>query len=35
MILMNDIDHLDRTENQAILRLVKVDADFEHWNEPR
>jgi hypothetical protein len=30
VILMDDIDRLDKTEIQAIFRLVKVAADFEH-----
>jgi KAP family P-loop domain len=30
VILMDDIDRLDKSEIQAIFRLVKVAADFEH-----
>ncbi len=30
VILMDDIDRLDKTEIQAIFRLVKIAADFEH-----
>lgn len=30
VILMDDIDRLDKAEIQAIFRLVKVAADFEH-----